>query len=347
MNAAKRVTLRDVAEVTGVSAKTVSNVVNNSGWVSDPVRKRVLEAIAQLGYQPNLAARQLRKGTSRVVALILPTLREPYFAELASSFVQQARQMGVTVFITETNGSREQEQDAIEGRTLPGIDAIVCSPLALKSEDLDQRRSKLPLILLGEYASTFNSENFCFQIGYDNAAAASVATRHLLQLGAKNIAVIGYQDDDSQATSQLRYQGFLSAMKEAGLTPDPRLIGTVRSFNRREAALALDKIIESGVYFDGVLCFSDTIALGTISVLASNDATRDRQIPIVGFDNIEDAKYAYPVFDTIDPHMEIIAKTVLERLFANTEKSKYSPGQHIETPFEIIIRSVGKQEGSM
>src|SRR5690625_4509135 len=97
-----RVTLSDVAKKVGVSAKTVSNVVNGTGWVSDAVRVRVLEAIEELGYRPNIAARQLRSGKTGMLALGIPNLREPYFAELAAEIVDRAHDERVTVLITQT-----------------------------------------------------------------------------------------------------------------------------------------------------------------------------------------------------------------------------------------------------
>ena len=89
-----RVTLADVAAVVGVSAKTVSNVVNGTGWVSDDMRARILAAIRELDYRPNLAARQLRGGSSGLLALAVPDLREPYFAEFAAQFVATAVHVG-------------------------------------------------------------------------------------------------------------------------------------------------------------------------------------------------------------------------------------------------------------
>ena len=95
-----RVTLADVAARVGVSAKSVSNVVDNgTGWVGDEMRRRILDTIDELGYRPNLAARQLRNGRSGLIALVLPDLREPYFAEFASQFIATAQQRSLTVLV--------------------------------------------------------------------------------------------------------------------------------------------------------------------------------------------------------------------------------------------------------
>ncbi len=101
-----RVRLVDVAVKVGVSAKSVSNVVNGTGVVSDEVRARILAAIDELGYRPNLAARQLRIGTSGLVGLVMPDLREPYFAEFASQFFSAAQRRSLTVLVSQTHGER-------------------------------------------------------------------------------------------------------------------------------------------------------------------------------------------------------------------------------------------------
>lgn len=334
----KRVTLLDVARETGVSAKTVSNVVNNKGNVSEAVRAEILQTIKRLDYRPNLAARHLRQGSSRMIALTVPTLREPYFAELASSFVTCAQKMNVLVLVTETGGERGREKLAIEGHNLPGIDAIICSPLALTEADLRSRNSTLPLVLLGEYASEFSGHGYNLQIGFNNIEAARVATEHLLKQGAQKIVVLGHQEDRTQATSRLRFQGYEEALADAGIPLDPNLIGTVIDFNRGEAARALQRIIDSNTYFDGILCFSDTLALGALPVLASNDSTRYRSIPIVGFDNIEEAQFVTPPFDTIDPHMGSIASTALNQLFGPASSLEEGRQKHVVTEFELITR---------
>jgi DNA-binding LacI/PurR family transcriptional regulator len=114
-----------------VSAKTVSNVVNGTGMVSAEVRDRVLAAVDELGYRPNLAARQLRTGSSGLVALTMPDLRQPYFAEFASSFCAAAQRRGLRVIVGQTHGELAAERLACEGAGMPELQGIVLSPPAL------------------------------------------------------------------------------------------------------------------------------------------------------------------------------------------------------------------------
>jgi DNA-binding LacI/PurR family transcriptional regulator len=145
-----RVTLRDVAVRANVSIKTVSNVVHDYPFVSTALQRRVLEAINELGYQPNLAARSLRNGRSGVVALAVPFLDMPYFADLASLVIAAANRHDWTVLVDETNGNRSREELVAAGIRAQLIDGLIFSPLAVTAQDLRDRAATIPTVLLGE-----------------------------------------------------------------------------------------------------------------------------------------------------------------------------------------------------
>ena len=125
-----RATMKHVAERAGVSIKTVSNVVNGAEHVTPQTRTRVQQAIDELGFVPNATARSLRLGRSGVVALALPELRAPYFAELAHHVVRAARSRGWTILVDETRGELHQERIAVSGIRPQLIDGLIFSPLA-------------------------------------------------------------------------------------------------------------------------------------------------------------------------------------------------------------------------
>lgn len=143
-----RPTLRDVALRANVSIKTVSNVVNDYPYVSASTRQRVEQTIAELGYRPNMTAASLRSGRSGVIALAVPFLDMPYFAEVAQHVVEAAAERGWTVLIDQTDGDREREADVTAGIRDHLIDGLIVSPLALTAADLGERRESIPLVLL-------------------------------------------------------------------------------------------------------------------------------------------------------------------------------------------------------
>ncbi|MGV9875719.1 LacI family DNA-binding transcriptional regulator, partial [Streptomyces cellulosae] len=181
--------LKDVAARAGVSARTVSNVVNGSARVAPETRRRVQEAIEELGYRPNLAARSLRAGRTGMVGLAIPELHSPYFAELAGLLVDEARRRSWTVVIDQTRGDAEAERRLLTGDGGRVMDGLIISPWALPAEDIAAAARPLPVVLLGERSP----QGLADRVAVDNVAAAEEATAHLLSLGRRRVAAIGLQ----------------------------------------------------------------------------------------------------------------------------------------------------------
>lgn len=136
--------LKDVAERAGVSIKTVSNVVRGEIRVAEQTRERVLRAIAELDYQPNASARHLRTGRSGIIALAVPELVAPYFAELAAEVIAAAKKRGCTVLIEDTGGDPAEELRIACGLSDPLIDGVLLSPLSLDEAMLATRERRVP-----------------------------------------------------------------------------------------------------------------------------------------------------------------------------------------------------------
>lgn len=330
----KRVTLADIAAEVGVSAKTVSNVVNGTGWVGDDTRQRILASVKAHGYRPNLAARNLRGGASGMLALAIPDLREPYFAEFASRLVTCAEDRGVTVLVSQTGGLRAQEILSMEGEGLPALAGMILSPLELTAEDVRARRARHPLVLLGEHGAAIAGAG-SVHVGIDNVAAATAATEHLINRGRTRIAVVGVQSEGSVATARLRVEGYRKALQRAGIPYDESLLFQVSDFNRAEGAQAVDRLIGSGVQFDALFCFNDTLALGAMYALGAHGVAIPAEVEVVGFDDIEEGKFITPAFSTIDPGMDAAARLILDIIAApDLERGPV----HRDVPFTLIDR---------
>jgi len=328
-----RVRLADVAARVGVSTKTVSNVVNGTGWVGEAVRAQVLEAIDELGYRPNLAARQLRSGSSGLIALCVPNLREPYFAEFAAEFVDTAESRGLTVLVTQSKGNRSVERSMLECENLPAIDGLVFSPITLTPSDTARRRSTVPLVLIGEQGERLASGRIT-HVGPDNSAAAELATRHLLDRGRRRIAALGVQSGATGTTAQVRLAGYRRALESAGLEVDAALLVEVDRYNRAEGSEGIERLIASGVEFDGVFCFNDTMAFGALYTLAVHGIEVPGQVQVVGYDNIEEGKFTVPPLTTVDPGIATSTGLILDLLTSKRER----PGGHVAVPFSLVVR---------
>lgn len=149
-NGEHMVTMREVAKAAGVSIKTVSNVVNDYEFVSQATRDKVNKAIDELGYTLNMSARNLRRGQTGIIGLAIPDLQMPYFAQLSSLVIEEAKKLGLRVIVEPTQYSREGEIEALHGSQQTMIDGLIYSPLELDQDDVDQLDVDYPLVLVGE-----------------------------------------------------------------------------------------------------------------------------------------------------------------------------------------------------
>ncbi|MCM0675317.1 LacI family transcriptional regulator [Micromonospora phytophila] len=325
--------LKDVAERAGVSVKTVSNVVNGYVHVRPDTRARVEEAIAELNYRPNLSARNLRKGRTGVIALAVPELDIPYFAELARHVVTAAAELGWTVLIDQTGGGREQERVVASGITEHLIDGLIFSPLALTAEDL-AGLDGTPMVLLGERVDHGPADH----VAIDNVAAARAITAHLTGLGRRRIAAIGSQRTPEGASARLRLAGYTAALADAGIAYDERLVAPAPVWHRADGAAAMRALLDSGVRPDAVFCFNDTLALGALRALHEADLRVPDDVAVAGFDDIEDGRFSVPTLSTIAPDKERIARLAVELLANRLDGDRAAPPKELTAPYRLTPR---------
>lgn len=302
--------LKDVAERAGVSVKTVSNVVNGYIHVRPDTRARVEEAIAALNYRPNLSARSLRSGRTGVIALAVPELDIPYFAELAGHVIEAAAGHGWTVLIDRTGGRAEQERVVADGIRDHMIDGLIFSPLALTGADLDERADPTPMVLLGERVDPGPTDH----VAIDNVAAARAVTAHLADTGRRRIAAIGAQRVASGASARLRLEGYAAALADAGLAYDDRLVAPAAAWHRADGAAALTELLASGARPDAVFCFNDTLALGVLRACHEHGLRVPDDVAVAGFDDIEDGRFSVPTLTTVAPDKAEIARLAVDLL---------------------------------
>ncbi|WP_030441682.1 LacI family DNA-binding transcriptional regulator [Actinoplanes subtropicus] len=321
--------LKDVAARAGVSIKTASNVVNGYVHVAPETRARVQAAIDALGYVPNPAARRLRGGGSGVIALAVPELRSPYFAELAGHVVETAAPRGWTVLIEQTGGRGNRERDLVAGLRRHAIDGIVLCPVGLATGELT-RRHGIPAVLLGDWTrgvpgpprrpedqvpvAAQARHGPVDHVGIDSAAAAAEATRHLLRLGRRRIAAIGASGRPDAMPRPQRLAGYRAALAGAGLVPDPLLAVAVRGQGRSHGAAAIEELLARGADFDAVFCFTDLLALGAMRALYEHGVDVPGDVAVIGFSNIEEGRYSTPTLSTIDPDTKRIAEIAVDML---------------------------------
>jgi DNA-binding LacI/PurR family transcriptional regulator len=328
--------LQDVARLAGVSVKTVSNVVNGYVHVSPATRERVERAVEELGYRPNLSARTLRRGHSGVIALAVPEVDSPYFAELARWVIHVADAHGLTVLIDQTDGLAERERLVMSGIRGHLIDGLVLSPVASDAEAIGRAAGQVPVVLLGEKVTHGPVDH----VAIDNVAAARVATEHLLDLGCRQVVVIGDQPESPQGsgTGLLRRRGYEQALLGRGHAVDERCIVATPSWSRSDGALAMAALLDAGVRPDGVFCFNDTLALGALRLLAERQLRVPEEVAVVGIDGIDDGRFATPSLSTIAPDKEQIAEVAVQMLIDRMTGGEASGPRDVSAFFKLCAR---------
>ena len=326
--------LKDVAQRAGVSIKTVSNVVNGYAHVRPETRARVNAAIDALGYRPNLTARSLRGGRTGVIALAVPDLTSPYFAEIAEGVIEAAEQLGWTVLIDQTDGRRERELLVLHGIRDHLIDGVVFSPLALGDDDLRATRSEVPIVCLGErvHAGTMD------HIAIDNVAAARTATSHLIERGRRRIAAVGAQASPVAETARLRLAGYTEALEEAGLPVENDMVLAASTWHRGEGLSAAKRLIESESRPDAIFCFNDLLALGALHGLAELGVVVPDDIAVIGIDDIEECRYVRPTLSSISPDKDAIARESVALLAERLVQPSNTSGREVEVDFRLVSR---------
>jgi len=327
-------TLREVAERAGVSVRTVSNVVNDFPQVAPDTRAKVQRALDELGYQPNAVARTLRRGRSGLIALVLPELDVPYFAELTRAVIEQAATAGYTVVVDQTDGDPVRERELVmRGSRAAMFDGLIFNPLALGDADLRDRPSSTPVVLLGERVVQGGLDH----IMVDNVGAAELATRHLIELGRQRIAAIGDQSDESRQTGQLRTQGYQNALRAAGVEVVPELIRSTEFFHRADGAAAMADLLALPDPPDAVFCYNDLLALGALRTILSRGLRVPEDIALVGFDDIEDGRYSTPSLTTIRPDKTQIAKHAVQLLLNRLDGDQSAPAE-VPADYDLVVR---------
>lgn len=331
------VRLEDVARLAGVSNKTVSNVVHSHPNVRVETRRRVQRAIDELGYRPNLSARGLRSGRTGVIELSVPELRQNYFAELADEVIRAAARRDLGVLVEQTGGDRQREMDVVARRRPFLTDGLLFAPERLGPEDKHLLRADYPCVLLGERIFGGPTDH----VTMHNTSAAKAAVQHLLDLGRRRVAVLGAHPDGrvQLRAADLRVDGYRQALEEAGLPRDPDLVRVVAPWSHWNGAEATRELIRSGVPFDGLFCFTDSLALGALRELAAAGVRVPDDVAVIGFDNIDESRFSVPSLTTVDAGRTEIAETAVELLVEQIRhKGPPRPPRTIKAPWRIIAR---------
>ncbi|WP_114855768.1 LacI family DNA-binding transcriptional regulator [Brachybacterium sp. YJGR34] len=335
-------TLRDVAELAGVSIKTVSNVVNEFPHVKASTRERVREAILQVGYRPQVAAQQLRTGNSGLITLAVPSLDFSYFSNLSQAFIDEAQGRGRTIVLHTTSPGRDEELNVLSGFKRVLGDGVIFNPLRLEeAEFAKMERTSQPTVFIGEHLPDTLPAG-CDYVKIDNEGAAFDATSHLLALGRRRLAFIGAiltpHGVQPHSSGMLRRDGFLRALAEHGVAPSPHAVQEVADWHRQDGVEGMNELLERFGEVDGIVCANDEVAIGALTQLHRHGRRVPEDVAVVGYDDTPESEYSIPALTTISPDKKVLAATALD-LLAERIGGYDGPPRTVATPYDLVVRA--------
>jgi DNA-binding LacI/PurR family transcriptional regulator len=253
---------------------------------------------------------------------------------LADAAIREAGRHGYTVLLDYTDGDREKELLVSQGFRAQVIDGLILSPVQLDRDEVLNRISQTPMVLVGERVYDVPYDH----IAIDNVAASTAAMRHLIDIGRRRVAFIGAQTDANRMPAHLRLLGYREALHGAGLTYDPGLVVTTDRFGRADGAAGLRRLMALPEPPDAVFAYNDLIAIGAMRAAVELGISVPRDIAVVGFDDIEEGRYSSPTLTTISPDTASIGRRAVAALIGRLDGSREAGPEEVQVPFELVTR---------
>ncbi|WHY67401.1 LacI family DNA-binding transcriptional regulator [Neobacillus sp. SuZ13] len=321
-----KLTIKKIAELTGVSTATVSKVLNNTGRYSEETKKRILDLVEKYDYKPNAVAKSLRTSRSKTIGVIVPDITNEFFAQIVLAIDNYCSPNGYSVFICNSGENEEKDIQFFKELELKGVDGLI---YLSASEELFAMKTKLPIVCIDR---TPHLHNFA-AITSDNFKGGQIAAEELVKKNCKNILVITDYRDVPATTERVR--GFQSVLEKIGMPygEDNLLTAVVGIEPSKEA---VNSLIQSGKFnYDGIFAINDSMAFGAMIALKENGFKVPEDVKIIGCDNISLSKYNS--ITSIHQDKDQLGQRAAELLINRIERGIYTK-EIIKLPVKLIER---------
>ena len=322
----------DVARLAGVSPITVSRVANGHDSVVETTRRRVLDAMAELGYQPNTAARALATGRFGTIGVVTFTMTSYGNAQTIAATVAAAERQGYTVTLSTAPAISQGElQGAFARLAEQAVDGVI---VIMEARLLGGGRLTLPSGVPVVVADSGGASDYCV-VDSDQAGGARQATEHLLSLGHRTVWHVAGPEDSFSATA--RRNGWEEVLRAAGVRPPRVLVGdwTTDSGYRHGQTLAADPEVTA------VFAANDHMALGVMRALHEAGRAIPEQVSVVGFDDMEDAASFWPPLTTVQQRFDAVGELCVDSLLHEIRHETGDLRTHIVPTSLVVRRSTG------
>ncbi|MEN8654920.1 LacI family DNA-binding transcriptional regulator [Streptomyces sp. 21So2-11] len=332
---APSVGIKDVAKQAGVSVGTVSNVINRPNMVSEETRDRVQSAIERLGYVRSESARQLRAGHSRIMALLVLDMGNPFFVDVARGAERAARDAGLRVMMCNSSQSPSVEADYLSLFAEQRVRGVLLTPADATGRNIEGfRRHEIPFVLVDRVA---DGTTEC-SVSVDDVVGGALAVRHLLEAGHRSVAYVSGQPELNQV--QDRRTGALQALAEAGLPADALRELPAKRLDVAAGRDAAGRLLGLADRPTAVFCANDLLALGVLQEMYAAGVRVPEDMAIVGYDDIEFAAAAAVPLTSVRQPAIAMGTLAAELLLEEIESTDGRSHQHRRVVLqpELVVR---------
>ena len=306
-------TIKDVAEIAGVTVTTVSRVLNNRGYIGENTRKKVYDAMQKLNYRPNEMARSLLRKKSNLIGLIIPTVAHPFFSELTNYIEYYAYKLGYKILLCNSYQDSIKEKEYIMMLKSNQVDGIIMGSHTLEIDEY--LNLNLPIVAIDRMFS----KSIPF-ITSDNYSGGVLATNLLIDKGCKKLAHIsGFLGLETPANN--RYKGFVDVVTKRNIENVilETQLGILENYEE-----IVYKLFEEHPDIDGIFASSDMIGISVIKVARELGKEIPKDLKIVGYDDITFSSLISPSLTTIKQPIEQMGESVIQLLIDQMEQKEFS-----------------------
>ena len=323
------VKIKNVADAAGVSTATVSRVLANKPHVRPEVKQRVMEVVRKLNYQPNRVAQSLRSNTSKIIALIVADIENPFFQKVSRAVDDTAQELGYNVIVCNTDEDPEKEKGCLELLRVGNLAGAILAPTLVGLENFSDIYSlDTPVVMIDRHASNYDVDNVLI----DNISSAHRIVTHLIEHGYRRLAgVFG-----SSTTGRERHDGFLKALKDHDIKPLKDLIKFTEAREEDGFKVAM-KLLKMRDRPDAILTSNSLLAAGILLAIRKSGLAVPDDIAFASFDDTTWAKLIEPSLTVIEQPTYEIGRTAAELLIKRIQDPSRS-NREVVLKTKLIVR---------
>ena len=327
------VSIKDVAREAGVSIATVSRVLNDIDVVNEETKKKVLDAIKDLGYRPNIVARSLKTQRTKTIGILVPDISSQVYPEIVRGAEDVANIYDYNIILCNSDYDMDKEKEYLRVLKEKMVDGLLYMSISLEEKTINLVND---LDLKTVLVETKDEKGIFPSVTIDDIQALYDSTKYLIDKGAKKIAFIGTKQEEVNAVTK-RYKGYEKALLENGLELDEDL-RYFDGFKVKTGYNGIEKFLESKKDFDAVVCSSDEIAMGAINALRDHGKRVPEDVSVIGFSNINMSEVFYPKISTVAEPMYDMGSIAMRMLIKLVNKKEVEQ-QHYILDHKIVERN--------